>query len=97
IISDGWSMGVLVRELGSLYRAFVAGQGDPLPPLAVQYPDYAAWQRQWLSGERLQKQAQYWREALSGAPSMLALPTDRPRPARQSFAGATVPVEIDAE
>ncbi|MEX4005534.1 condensation domain-containing protein, partial [Paraburkholderia sp. EG285A] len=68
-----------------------------LPPLAIQYPDYAAWQRQWLSGERLQRQAQYWREALSGAPSMLTLPTDRPRPARQSFAGATVPVEIDAE
>ncbi|NUY36201.1 hypothetical protein F0160_39030, partial [Paraburkholderia sp. JPY303] len=77
IVSDGWSVGVLVRELGSLYRAFVAGQDDPLPPLAVQYPDYAAWQRQWLSGERLRRQAQYWREALSGAPSMLALPTDR--------------------
>ncbi|MGF6383157.1 amino acid adenylation domain-containing protein [Paraburkholderia atlantica] len=97
IISDGWSMGVLVRELGSLYRAFVAGQGDPLPPLAVQYPDYAAWQRQWLSGERLQKQAQYWREALSGVPSMLALPTDRARPAQQSFAGASVPVVIDVD
>ncbi|MGF6988499.1 amino acid adenylation domain-containing protein [Paraburkholderia atlantica] len=97
IVSDGWSVGVLVRELGSLYRAFVAGQADPLPVPAIQYPDYAAWQRQWLSGERLQRQAQYWREALSGAPSMLALPTDRPRPARQSFAGATVPVEIDAE
>ncbi|MGF6737219.1 amino acid adenylation domain-containing protein [Paraburkholderia atlantica] len=97
IISDGWSMGVLVRELGSLYRAFVAGQDDPLPPLAVQYPDYAAWQRQWLSGERLQKQAQYWREALSGVPSMLALPTDRARPAQQSFAGASVPVVIDVD
>ncbi|MGF6980522.1 amino acid adenylation domain-containing protein [Paraburkholderia sp. JPY465] len=97
IVSDGWSVGVLVRELGSLYRAFVAGQADALPVPAIQYPDYAAWQRQWLSGERLQRQAQYWREALSGAPSMLALPTDRPRPARQSFAGATVPVEIDAE
>ncbi len=97
IVSDGWSVGVLVRELGSLYRAFVAGQADPLPVPAIQYPDYAAWQRQWLSGERLQHQAQYWREALSGAPSMLALPTDRPRPARQSFAGARVPVVIDAE
>ncbi|MGF6547484.1 amino acid adenylation domain-containing protein [Paraburkholderia youngii] len=97
IVSDGWSVGVLVRELSQLYRAFEGGQDDPLPPPAIQYPDYAAWQRQWLSGERLQRQAQYWREALSGAPSMLALPTDRPRPARQSFAGATVPVEIDAE
>ncbi|MER9339055.1 AMP-binding protein, partial [Mesorhizobium sp. M0293] len=69
---------------------------DPLPPLAIQYPDYAAWQRQWLSGERLQTQAQYWRNALSGAPARLALPTDRPRPAQQSFAGAGVPVVIDA-
>ncbi|MDL2410967.1 condensation domain-containing protein, partial [Rhizobium calliandrae] len=57
IVSDGWSMGVLMRELSSLYRAFAAGQDDPLPPLAIQYPDYAAWQRQWLSGERLQTQA----------------------------------------
>ncbi|MER8563925.1 condensation domain-containing protein, partial [Mesorhizobium sp. M1204] len=97
IISDGWSMGVLVRELSQLYRAFAAGQDGPLPPLAIQYPDYAAWQRQWLSGERLQAQAQYWRGSLSGAPARLALPTDRPRPAEQSFAGASVPVVIDAD
>ncbi|MCA6113143.1 amino acid adenylation domain-containing protein, partial [Bradyrhizobium sp. CNPSo 4026] len=97
IISDGWSLGVLVRELSQLYRAFEAGQDDPLPPLAIQYPDYAAWQRQWLSGERLQKQAQYWRDTLSGAPARLALPTDRPRPAQQSFAGTSVPVVIDAD
>ncbi|WP_458391237.1 non-ribosomal peptide synthase/polyketide synthase [Sinorhizobium medicae] len=95
IVSDGWSLGVLVRELSSLYRAFEAGEDDPLPPLAIQYPDYAAWQRQWLSGERLQRQAQYWRDTLSGAPARLALPTDRPRPAQQSFAGASVPVVID--
>ncbi|WP_245490037.1 non-ribosomal peptide synthetase, partial [Rhizobium ruizarguesonis] len=95
IVSDGWSMGVLMRELSSLYRAFEGGEGDPLPPLAIQYPDYAAWQRQWLSGERLQRQAQYWRDTLSGAPARLALPTDRPRPAQQSFAGAGVPVIID--
>ncbi|WP_244560166.1 condensation domain-containing protein, partial [Ensifer aridi] len=88
IVSDGWSMGVLMRELSQLYRAFAAGRDDPLPPLAIQYPDYAAWQRQWLSGERLQAQAQYWRDSLSGAPARLALPTDRPRPAQQSFAGA---------
>ncbi|MER9071181.1 condensation domain-containing protein, partial [Mesorhizobium sp. M0902] len=97
IVSDGWSMGVLVRELSQLYRAFAAGQDGPLPPLAIQYPDYAAWQRQWLSGERLQAQAQYWRGSLSGAPARLALPTDRPRPAEQSFAGASVPVVIDAD
>ncbi|MCA1371935.1 non-ribosomal peptide synthetase, partial [Bradyrhizobium sp. BRP14] len=97
IVSDGWSMGVLVRELSSLYRAFAAGQDDPLPSLAIQYPDYAAWQRQWLSGERLQAQAAYWRDTLSGAPARLALPTDRPRPERQSFAGASVPVVIDQD
>ncbi|MCP1749048.1 non-ribosomal peptide synthase/polyketide synthase [Bradyrhizobium japonicum] len=97
IISDGWSLGVLVRELNQLYRAFVAGEDDPLPPLAIQYPDYAAWQRRWLSGERLQSQAQYWRNTLAGAPARLALPTDRPRPAQQSFAGARVPVIIDAD
>ncbi|WFU85657.1 non-ribosomal peptide synthase/polyketide synthase [Bradyrhizobium sp. CIAT3101] len=97
IVSDGWSLGVLVRELSQLYRAFVAGEGDPLPPLAIQYPDYAAWQRQWLSGERLQSQAHYWRNNLSGAPARLALPTDRPRPAEQSFAGASVMVVIGAD
>ncbi|WP_246763631.1 non-ribosomal peptide synthetase [Rhizobium sp. 007] len=97
IVSDGWSMGVLVRELSQLYRAFAAGEDDPLPPLAIQYPDYAAWQRQWLSGERLQSQAQYWRDTLAGAPALLALPTDRARPAQQSFAGASVPVVIDAD
>ncbi|MCP3468300.1 amino acid adenylation domain-containing protein (plasmid) [Bradyrhizobium sp. CCGUVB23] len=97
IVSDGWSLGVLARELNQLYRAFEAGEDDPLPPLAIQYPDYAAWQRQWLSGERLSNQAQYWRNTLSGAPARLALPTDRPRPAQQSFAGASVPVVIDAD
>ncbi|RXH34597.1 peptide synthetase, partial [Bradyrhizobium nanningense] len=96
IVSDGWSMGVLLRELSQLYRAFQAGQDDPLPPLAIQYPDYAAWQRQWLSGERLQKQAQYWRSALAGT-ARLVLPTDRARPAQQSFAAATVPITVDAD
>ncbi|WP_244514878.1 condensation domain-containing protein, partial [Ensifer sp. LCM 4579] len=97
IVADGWSMGVLMRELSQLYRAFAAGRDDPLPPLAIQYPDYAVWQRQWLSGERLQAQAQYWRDSLSGAPARLTLPTDRPRPAQQSFAGASVPVVIDQD
>jgi amino acid adenylation domain-containing protein len=97
IVSDGWSMGVLVRELGALYRAFVAGQNDPLPPLAIQYPDYAAWQRQWLAGERLQRQVDYWRQALADAPAVLELPTDRPRPPVRSPAGASLPIEIDAE
>ncbi|MCG1056026.1 amino acid adenylation domain-containing protein, partial [Mycetohabitans sp. B5] len=96
IVSDGWSIGVLVNELSALYAASAAGQVDPLPPLAIQYPDYAAWQRQWLSGERLQTQSDYWRATLADAPVLLALPTDRPRPAQQSFAGAHVPVQIDA-
>ena len=97
IVSDGWSMGVLVRELGALYSAFVAGQDDPLPPLAIQYPDYAAWQRQWLAGERLQRQVDYWRQALADAPAVLELPTDRPRPPGRSLAGASLPIEIDAD
>ncbi|WP_375167854.1 amino acid adenylation domain-containing protein [Bradyrhizobium sp. CCGB01] len=97
IVSDGWSIGVIIRELGGLYRAFVAGKDDFLPPLAIQYPDYAAWQRQWLRGERLQRQVDYWREALADAPAMLELPTDRPRPPVRSLAGASLPIDIDAE
>ncbi|WP_338927406.1 amino acid adenylation domain-containing protein (plasmid) [Mycetohabitans endofungorum] len=96
IVSDGWSIGVMVRELSTMYAASVGAQADPLPPLAVQYPDYAAWQRQWLTGERLQAQSDYWRATLADAPVLLELPTDRPRPAQQSFAGAQVPVHIDA-
>nr|WP_236840868.1 non-ribosomal peptide synthetase [Bradyrhizobium sp. CCGE-LA001] len=97
IVSDGWSIGVLMRELGALYLAFAAGKDDPLPPLAIQYPDYAAWQRQWLSGERSQRQVDYWREALADTPAVLELPTDRRRPPVRSLAGASLPVEIDAE
>ena len=97
IVSDGWSMGVLTRELSTLYSAFASGQEDPLPPLTIQYPDYAAWQRKWLSGERQAKQAEYWRHNLKEAPGQLALPTDRPRPAKQSFVGGWVGIEVDAE
>ena len=97
IVSDGWSIGVLSRELSTLYRAFQQGQGNPLPPLAIQYPDYAAWQRAWLSGERLERQIGYWREALEGAPVLLELPTDRPRQAQQEFSGARVPLVLDGE
>ncbi|ULK97126.1 amino acid adenylation domain-containing protein [Bradyrhizobium sp. I71] len=97
IVSDGWSIGVLVRELGALYRAFAAGKDDLLPPLAIQYPDYAAWQRQWLTGERSQRQVDYWRQALADAPAVLELPTDRPRPPVRSLTAASLPIEIDAE
>ena len=97
IVSDGWSMGILARELGTLYGAFSRGEENPLEPLGIQYLDYAAWQREWLSGERLQKQSEYWREALAGAPALLELPTDRPRPEQQSFAGGGVPIRMDRE
>ncbi|HEV3051677.1 MAG TPA: amino acid adenylation domain-containing protein, partial [Longimicrobium sp.] len=95
IVSDGWSMGVLHRELGALYAAFARGEPDPLPPLPVQYADYAVWHRRWVEGPELAAQAEYWRATLSGAPELLELPTDRPRPARQDFAGASVSVELD--
>ncbi|UAW64946.2 non-ribosomal peptide synthase/polyketide synthase [Mycoavidus sp. HKI] len=97
IVSDGWSQGVFLQELSALYTAYQAGEPDPLPPLTIQYPDYAAWQRQWLSGERLQIQSAYWRTTLADAPVLLDLPTDRPRPPQQSFAGAQVPVRLDAQ
>jgi acyl carrier protein len=95
IVSDGWSLGVLHRELGALYAAFARGEPDPLPPLPVQYADYAAWHRRWVEGPVLEAQAEYWTETLAGAPELLELPTDRPRPARQDFAGASVNVELD--
>ncbi|HEX8693688.1 MAG TPA: amino acid adenylation domain-containing protein, partial [Longimicrobium sp.] len=97
VVSDGWSMGVLARELGALYAAFRRGDPDPLPPLPVQYADYAAWQRRWVDGEVLQRQADYWTQALAGAPELLELPTDHPRPARQDHAGASVTLQLDEE
>ncbi|HEU4558014.1 MAG TPA: amino acid adenylation domain-containing protein, partial [Longimicrobium sp.] len=97
IVSDGWSMGVLTRELGTLYEAIRRGEPDPLPALPVQYADYAAWQRKWVDGEVLQEQAEYWKETLGGAPELLELPLDHPRPARQDHAGADVGVVIDEE
>ena len=95
IVSDGWSMGVLINELNALYAASCQGQPDPLPPLAIQYADYAAWQRSRLDGERLERQSKYWRQALAGAPVVLELPTDRPRRQQQDYAGAGVEVEFD--
>ena len=90
IAADGWSVGVLFRELGTLYRDLVEGRAPSLPPLAVQYADFAKWQRQWLTGGELERQLDWWRRALDGAPTVLDLPTDRPRPATQSFSGHTV-------
>ncbi|HEX3556713.1 MAG TPA: amino acid adenylation domain-containing protein, partial [Thermoanaerobaculia bacterium] len=88
IASDGWSLGVLVREVAALYPAFVAGQPSPLPELAIQYADYALWQRGWLRGEVLEREIAYWRQRLAGV-EPLELPTDRPRPAVQTSRGAS--------
>ncbi|APZ01573.1 non-ribosomal peptide synthetase [Burkholderia pseudomallei] len=96
IVSDGWSIDVFCRELSELYRAFAGGQPDPLPPLPVQYADYAAWQQRGIGGAALHAQAEYWRDALAGAPTLLELPTDRPRPPQPDYAGATVGLALDA-
>src|SRR5690242_3602716 len=87
IVSDGWSMGVLVHEVAALYTAFSTGRPSPLPELSIQYADYAQWQREWLTGEVLTEQLNYWKEKLDGAPAVLELPGDRPRPAVQTFKG----------
>ncbi|HEY5705995.1 MAG TPA: amino acid adenylation domain-containing protein [Terrimicrobiaceae bacterium] len=88
IVSDGWSMGIFSRELSVLYRALVTGESSALPELPIQYADFAVWQREWLKGEVLERQLSYWKKQLAGAPVRLELPTDRPRPAVQSFHGA---------
>jgi amino acid adenylation domain-containing protein len=89
IVSDGWSMGVFVREVAQIYTAFVAGEPSPLTELPIQYGDFAQWQREWLQGEVLETQLSYWRDQLGGSPPMLELPTDHPRPAVQTSRGAT--------
>src|SRR5262249_62114212 len=93
IISDGWSIGVMMRELSALYAGFREGRPAQLPKLPVQYADYAVWQREWLGGEVLEKQLGYWKEKLEGAP-ILEVPTDRPRPGAPRFKGAGVSVEL---
>ncbi|HEX9936857.1 MAG TPA: amino acid adenylation domain-containing protein, partial [Longimicrobium sp.] len=97
VVSDGWSMGVLFRELSALYAAYREGRESPLPELAVQYADYAVWQRGQLAGEVLDRQLAYWKERLADAPALLELPTDHPRPAVQTYRGALVPVELPPE
>jgi amino acid adenylation domain-containing protein len=87
IISDGWSMGVLFGELEKLYGAYGSGGAGELEELPIQYADYAVWQREWLVGEVLEEQVKYWKEQLRGAPGLLELPTDRPRPPLQSYKG----------
>ncbi|HEX8430474.1 MAG TPA: amino acid adenylation domain-containing protein, partial [Longimicrobium sp.] len=97
IVTDGWSMGIFVHELSVLYGAFLRGEADPLPEIAVQYADYAAWQRRWIEGDVLQEQSDFWKDSLTGAPEVLELPTDRPRAAKQDHAGAGIELELDEE
>ncbi len=97
IISDGWSIGVFFREVASLYKAFTEGSRSPLPDLPIQYADFAAWQREWMQGEALEKELSYWKQQLSGALPILELPSDRPRPPIQTFRGATVPLALTRE
>ena len=87
IVSDGWSMGVLFRELSALYRGYCAGTPTSLPELPIQYADYSVWQREWLQGENLDIQLSYWRKQLDGL-STLQLPTDHPRPPVQAYRGS---------
>jgi amino acid adenylation domain-containing protein/non-ribosomal peptide synthase protein (TIGR01720 family) len=87
LIADGWSLGLLIRDLGALYRAIVDREPTGLPALPVQYVDFAAWQREWLRGEVLERELDYWRGQLAGAPPVLDLPLDRPRPPVQGFGG----------
>lgn len=93
IVSDGWSIGVLIHEIAALYTAFANNQPSALPELTIQYADFAYWQRQWLQGEVLQKQLGYWQKQLDGI-SMLNLPTDRPRLAVQTYQGARQPLQL---
>ena len=96
IVSDGWSTGVLVRELAALYDAFSGGRPSPLPELPIQYGDFAMWQRQWLQGDVLTSQLDYWRRQLADGDAPLKLPTDRPRPRVRTYAGGKQGFVVDA-
>jgi amino acid adenylation domain-containing protein len=97
IICDGWSVGVLIQEFATLYKVFTEGRSSPLPDLPIQYADFAHWQRQWMQDEVLEKLLSYWKTQLSGGTPVLELPTDRPRPAFQTFRGATQPINLPRE
>ncbi len=97
IISDGWSMGVFVREVGQLYSAFANNQAPVLEPLPLQYGDYAVWQRAWMESPAFAKHLEFWKDYLAGMPPLLELPTDRPRPATQTYRGDILTFSIPAE
>jgi hypothetical protein len=94
IVADGWSLGIFFRELSALYPAFCAGRPSPIPDLPIQYADFAHWQRQWLQGEAVESQLDFWRGQLAEAPPVLRLPTDFPRPEDQTFRGAMLSFEL---
>ncbi|HEV8331152.1 MAG TPA: amino acid adenylation domain-containing protein, partial [Steroidobacteraceae bacterium] len=97
IVSDGWSIGILNRELAALYEGFTTGREASLPALPVRYADYARWEQARLDLPQLQAQLAYWESHLAGAPTLLELPADRPRPFAQTYRGATVPVAIEPQ
>src|SRR5205823_8798572 len=97
IVSDGWSVGVLVRELGVLYEAYAGGKESPLPELPIQYADYAEWQREYLQGEVLEEQLEYWRKQLGGELPVVELPGDHVRPAVRSYRGAQQELRVSRE
>jgi acyl carrier protein len=97
IVSDAWSAAIFFQELGVLYTAFAAGKPSPLPELAIQYADYAAWQRKFFQGKALEDQISYWREHLKGAPPLLQLPANRPRPEVRKFEGAYEPIPVRSD
>jgi amino acid adenylation domain-containing protein len=94
IITDWWSFNLIQKELTIIYQAFVNGQPSPLPEPKVQYADFASWQRSWLQGKEMEELTAHWKQQLAGAPHVLELPTDRPRPAAQTFTGKTCPVNL---
>ncbi|MCP4663294.1 MAG: non-ribosomal peptide synthetase, partial [bacterium] len=97
IIADGWSVGILIRELAAFYRAAIRRRPAPLAPLPLQYAEFAHWQRRWLEGEVLEAQLDYWRDQLGGSLPVLELPGDRPRPATQSFSGGQLSRRISPQ
>src|SRR5262249_37879248 len=97
IVSDGWSVGVLINELSWLYESFTQAKASPLAPLSLQYADYAVWQRNWLQGETLDQHLAYWKGHLEGAPALLELPTDRPRPPIETFRGEVTSIQIASD
>jgi amino acid adenylation domain-containing protein/natural product biosynthesis luciferase-like monooxygenase protein len=94
IVADGWSVGILMKELAALYSSFAQGRSNSLPAVPIQYADYTVWQRRRIQGEFLERHLTYWRRRLEGAPAALHLPTDRPRPPVQSFRGAALPITL---